>query len=128
MNIPPNGNGKLNEYEIFKSDTMDKYLYDDEEDNKFYRNVKNQNFMTDVYSSDSESYEGDQEDNDIYEEKDFYQDKNNKKGDQNPDKIKIPNYRNRFLQNSRIKSNFIVDRPSRQFDCLKNEKKTLKDF
>ena len=128
LNIPPNGNGKLNEYEIFKSDTMDKYLYDDEEDNKFYRNLKNQNFMTDVYSSDSESYEGDEEDNDIYEEKDFYQDKNNKKGDQNPDKIKIPNYRNRFLQNSRIKSNFIVDRPSRQFDCLKNEKKTLKDF
>ena len=126
LNIPPNGNGKLNEFEIFKSNTLDKYLYDDEEDNKFYTNLKNQNFKTDVYSSDSESYEGDNEDNDFYDENDH--NKFNKFGDQNPDKVKIPNYKNHFFQNCRVKTNFIVDRPSTQFNFLKKDKKALKDY
>ena len=69
-----------------------------------------------VYSSDSELYGADDEDNDKYDDsKDFGEDDS---GDDNPDKIIIPNFNNSFAEYGQFVDLTSLDRANPQFDKI----------
>ena len=74
---------------------------------------KKENMDREVYSSDSELYGGDNEDNDkgdIYNEFD-----DDDSGDDNPDKINIPNFNNSFAEYGQFVDLTSLDRANPQF-------------
>ena len=136
LNIPTNDDGRLNDFEVLKMNMDDGYLFDEEDELSYYKNELNWDFKKDVFISDSDLNEADNEDNDKYDNKtDFFLDKNDKKGDQNPDKI-IRNknkIHKKKRKNSKNKRKFnlknIVDKPNTQFNCINknnnNNKKSI---
>ena len=134
LNIPTNDDGRLNDFEVLKMNMDDGYLFDEEDELSYYKNELNWDFKKDVFISDSDLNEADDEDNDIYNNKaDFFLDKNDKKGDQNPDKI-IRNKTNKKKKKSskgkrKINLKNIVDKPNTQFNCInKNKNKNKKSI
>ena len=72
----------------------------------------------DVYSSDSELNEGDREDNDKKAKIQDDEDDDTQLGDNNPDKINIPNYNNSFCMYGQFVDLTSLDQPNPQFDKL----------
>ena len=120
LNIPTNDDGKLNSYEILKMNLDDEYLFDEEDEYSYYKNELNLDFTKDVYLSDSELNEADDEDNDEYNE-------NNKIKEKNINKSKPINdinfkYNDKFFDKKKFNLNNIVDRPNTQFNCINKKK------
>ena len=120
LKMPSNFNYIMNEEEIKKNNINPK------KENKKANNHENSddevNENNDVYSSESELYKADDEDNNI---KDFYKENKNEEdsGDENPDKISIPNYNNSFAEYGQFIDLTNLDRANPQFDeILKSEK------
>ena len=81
---------------------------------------KNENIDKEVYSSDSELYPADDEDNDkgdIYSE--LAEDDS---GDDNPDKVIIPNFNNSFAEFEQFVELSSLDRANPQFDKIMKSK------
>ena len=98
----------------------DEYLFDEEDEYSYYKNELNLDFTKDVYLSDSELNEADDEDNDEYNE-------NNKIKEKNINKSKPINdinfkYNDKFFDKKKFNLNNIVDRPNTQFNCINKKK------
>ena len=92
LTMPPNYDYRMSDTEIFKMNMRENLLgnyYDIDE-----RKKDKENDDRDVYSSDSELNEADCEDNDKKAKIQDDEDDDTQLGDNNPDKINIPNYNN----------------------------------
>ena len=119
LKMPSNFNYFMNEEEINKNNNKEKKGKNNI--NNYDNSDKEMNENNDVYSSDSELYKADDEDND---KKDFYKEYKDEEdsGDENPDKINIPNYNNSFAEYGQFIDLTNLDRANPQFDeILKNE-------
>ena len=116
LSMPPNYDYLMSETEIFKMD-MKENLLGKNNDNDDTGNISDDR---DVYSSDSELNEADREDNDTKELvlKNDDDDDDIQLGDQNPDKINIPNYNNSFCMYGQFVDLTSLDQPNPQFDKL----------
>ena len=75
----------------------------------------------DVYESDSELYGADDEDNGLSDkkaEKEFEEDDS---GDNNPDKVLIPNFNNSFAEYGQFIDLTSLDKANPQFDEIMNQ-------
>ena len=95
LNMPNVDNGKLNDYDILRLDLNDDFFLDESDYyDKYYKNELNFDLSKDVYDSDEELNEGDDEDNMNYENKECF-----------------VNY-----------DNDIIDRPNTQFNVINRNK------
>ena len=79
-------------------------------------------FEKDVYDSDDELYGADDEDNALSDkkaEKEFEEDDS---GDDNPDKVLIPNFNNSFAEYGQFVDLTSLDRANPQFDKIMEHK------
>ena len=116
LKMPNCDSGKLSEFDVFKMNVDEDYLYDGiEEFNYYYKNENNLDFKRDVYDSDENLYEGDDEDNSEYElNKNNYKNKlKNIKNNNNNDKDSFDN-----------EYDIEFDRPNTQFNCINQDKNT----
>ena len=116
LKMPNCDSGKLSEFDVFKMNVDEDYLYDGiEEFNYYYKNENNLDFKRDVYDSDENLYEGDDEDNSEYElNKNNYNNKlENIKNNNNNDKDSFDN-----------EYDIEFDRPNTQFNCINQDKNT----
>ena len=116
LKMPNCDSGKLSEFDVFKMNVDEDYLYDGiEEFNYYYKNENNLDFKRDVYDSDENLYEGDDEDNSEYElNKNNYKNKlENIKNNNNNDKDSFDN-----------EYDIEFDRPNTQFNCINQDKNT----
>ena len=116
LKMPNCDSGKLSEFDVFKMNVDEDYLYDGiEEFNYYYKNENNLDFKRDVYDSDENLYEGDDEDNSEYElNKNNYMNKlENIKNNNNNDKDSFDN-----------EYDIEFDRPNTQFNCINQDKNT----
>ena len=116
LKMPNCDSGKLSEFDVFKMNVDEDYLYDGiEEFNYYYKNENNLDFKRDVYDSDENLYEGDDEDNSEYElNKNNYKNKlENIKNNNNDDKDSFDN-----------EYDIEFDRPNTQFNCINQDKNT----
>ena len=112
LTMPADFDFKISEIEIEKMKMIknNKKVENEEEEDK------KDNLDREVYSSDSELYGGDNEDNDkgdIYNE--FNDDDS---GDDNPDKINIPNFNNSFAEYGQFVDLTSLDRANPQFNKI----------
>ena len=116
LKMPNCDSGKLSEFDVFKMNVDEDYLYDGiEEFNYYFKNENNLDFKRDVYDSDENLYEGDDEDNSEYElNKNNYKNKlENIKNNNNNDKDSFDN-----------EYDIEFDRPNTQFNCINQDKNT----
>ena len=110
LNMPADFDYKISEIEIEKRKMIDNNKFVEEnEDKKKDINEK------DVYESDSELYGADDEDNGLSDkkaEKEFEEDDS---GDDNPDKVLIPNFNNSFAEYGQFVDLTSLDRANPQF-------------
>ena len=133
FNIPTEDDGKLNDTEILKMNMDDEYLFDEKDELSYYKNELNYDLSNNIYSSDTELNEADDEDNDNYSEKnnDNNIDKSNKKI---KDKKKIKAIFHKEEKSFYDKKKYILknvkDRPNTQFNRInKNKnKKTILSY
>lgn len=125
LNMPPNFDYLLNEENIEKINGNTKnnllnIIKDDDDDNDENDNDNaNINKQKDV---DSDLYEADDEDNDKGNDARDFKDEDDS-GDENPDKILIPNFNNSFAEYGQFIDLTNLDRANPQFDpILKTEK------
>ena len=113
LNMPADFDYKISEIEIEKRKMIDNNKFVEEnEDKKKDINEK------DVYESDSELYGADDEDNGLSDkkaEKEFEEDDS---GDDNPDKVLIPNFNNSFAEYGQFVDLTSLDRANPQFDKI----------
>ena len=113
LNMPADFDYKISEIEIEKRKMIDNNKFVEEnEDKKKDINEK------DVYESDSELYGADDEDNGLTDkkaEKEFEEDDS---GDDNPDKVLIPNFNNSFAEYGQFVDLTSLDRANPQFDKI----------
>ena len=113
LNMPADFDYKISEIEIEKRKMIDNNKFVEEnEDKKKDINEK------DVYESDSELYGADDEDNGLTDkkaEKEFEEDDS---GDNNPDKVLIPNFNNSFAEYGQFVDLTSLDRANPQFDKI----------
>ena len=116
LSMPPNYDYLMSEAEIFRMDMKENLLGKSGENEESNTNDDDR----DVYSSDSELNEGDREDNDKKELNlnNDDDDDDTQLGDQNPDKINIPNYNNSFCMYGQFVDLTSLDQPNPQFDKL----------
>jgi len=117
LNMPADFDYKISEIEIEKRKMIDNNKFVEEnEDKKKDINEK------DVYESDSELYGADDEDNGLTDkkaEKEFEEDDS---GDDNPDKVLIPNFNNSFAEYGQFVDLTSLDRANPQFDKIMKHK------
>ena len=117
LNMPADFDYKISEIEIEKRKMIENNKFVEEnEDKKKDINEK------DVYESDSELYGADDEDNGLSDkkaEKEFEEDDS---GDDNPDKILIPNFNNSFAEYGQFVDLTSLDRANPQFDKIMKHK------
>ena len=125
LNMPPNFDYLLNEENIEKVNGNTKnnllnIIKDDDDDNDENDNDNaNINKQKDI---DSDLYEADDEDNDKGNDARDFKDEDDS-GDENPDKILIPNFNNSFAEYGQFIDLTNLDRANPQFDpILKTEK------
>ena len=109
LNMPADFDCHISEIEIEKRKMIESNKKKEEEEK-----VDNDN--REVISSDSELYAGDDEDNDkgnIYDDLDA-----DDSGDDNPDKILIPNYNNSFAEYGQFVDLTSLDRANTQFEKI----------
>ena len=113
LNMPADFDYKISEIEIEKRKMIDNNKFVEEnEDKKKDINEK------DVYESDSELYGADDEDNGLTDkkaEKEFEEDDS---GDDNPEKVLIPNFNNSFAEYGQFVDLTSLDRANPQFDKI----------
>ena len=113
LNMPADFDYKISEIEIEKRKMIDNNKFVEEnEDKKKDINEK------DVYESDSELYGADDEDNGLTDkkaEKEFEEDDS---GDDNPDKVLIPNFNNSFAEYGQFVDLTSLDRANPQFNKI----------
>ena len=113
LNMPADFDYKISEIEIEKRKMIENNKFVEEnEDKKKDINEK------DVYESDSELYGADDEDNGLSDkkaEKEFEEDDS---GDDNPDKVLIPNFNNSFAEYGQFVDLTSLDRANPQFDKI----------
>ena len=133
FNIPTEDDGKLNDTEILKMNMDDEYLFDEKDELSYYKNELNYDLSNNIYSSDTELNEADDEDNDNYNEKN--NDKNNDKSNKKiKDKKKIKAIFHKEEKSFYDKKKYILknvkDRPNTQFNRInKNKnKKTILSY
>ena len=117
LNMPADFDYKISEIEIEKKKMIESNKLKDETEEK-----KDNNNDKDVYSSDSELYGADDEDNNLSDkntEKEFEEDDS---GDDNPDKIHIPNFNNSFAEYGKFVDLTSLDRANPQFDKIMKPK------
>ena len=123
LKMPANFDYLMSDIEIEKMNMIesakDNLINTNKDDNN--ENDSNSKYR-DIFSSDTELYEADDEDNskgDVYNE--FKNDEES--GDENPDKIIIPNFNNSFAEYGQFIDLTNLDRANPQFDeILKKEK------
>ena len=117
LNMPADFDYKISEIESEKRKMIDNNKFVEEnEDKKKDINEK------DVYESDSELYGADDEDNGLTDkkaEKEFEEDDS---GDDNPDKVLIPNFNNSFAEYGQFVDLTSLDRANPQFDKIMKHK------
>ena len=116
LTMPPNYDYRMSDTEIFKMNMRENLLgnyYDIDE-----RKKDEENDDRDVYSSDSELNEADCEDNDKKAKIQDDEDDDTQLGDNNPDKINIPNYNNSFCMYGQFVDLTSLDQPNPQFDKI----------
>ena len=117
LNMPADFDYKISEIEIEKRKMIDNNKFVEEnEDKKKDINEK------DVYESDSELYGADDEDNGLTDkkaEKEFEEDDS---GDDNPEKVLIPNFNNSFAEYGQFVDLTSLDRANPQFDKIMKHK------
>lgn len=107
LSMPPNFNYLMSEWELQKMNL----IINTKEQNKQDEVDRTFNDDEDVYEDENELYEGDSEDNSDYEESE-----ESFSGDDNPDKIIIPNYNNSFAHYGQFVNLSALDRANPQFD------------
>ena len=121
LKMEDNFDVKMNEVEIAKMNLIENLK------NEEIENEKNNNFLNDddsdndrqVYTSESEINEGDNEDNSEYDNEFSDEDKeSNESGDENPDKVNIMNFNNSFAQYGQFVDLTSLDRANPQFDQI----------
>ena len=116
LTMPPNYDYRMSDTEIFKMNMRENLLgnyYDIDE-----RKKDKENDDRDVYSSDSELNEADCVDNDKKAKIQDDEDDDTQLGDNNPDKINIPNYNNSFCMYGQFVDLTSLDQPNPQFDKI----------
>ena len=116
LTMPPNYDYRMSDTEIFKMNMRENLLgnyYDIDE-----RKKDKENDDRDVYSSDSELNEADCEDNNKKAKIQDDEDDDTQLGDNNPDKINIPNYNNSFCMYGQFVDLTSLDQPNPQFDKI----------
>ena len=111
LKMPADFDYKISEIEIEKKKMIENNIIKEE-----YEKEKNDVIDREVYSSDSELYGADDEDNgkgDIYSELD-----DDDSGDDNPDKILIPNFNNSFAEYGQFVNLTSLDRANPQFNKI----------
>ena len=119
LSMPPNFDYKISDIEIEKKKII--------EDNKITEKDENEDNnidMRDVYSSDSSVYGGDidDDDNDKYGNNKKDEEEFDDSGDDNPDKILIPNFNNSFAEYGQFVDLVSLDRENPQFDKIMKKK------
>ena len=119
LSMPPNFDYKISDIEIEKKKII--------EDNKIVEKEENEDNnidMRDVYSSDSSVYGGDidDDDNDKYGKNKKDEEELDDSGDDNPDKILIPNFNNSFAEYGQFVDLVSLDRENPQFDKIMKKK------
>ena len=117
LNMPPDFDYKISEIEIEKKKMIENNLIKDENEEK-----KKDNEEKDIYESDSELFGADDEDNNLSDkkaEKEFEEDDS---GDDNPDKVLIPNFNNSFSEYGQFVDLTSLDRANPQFDKIMKHK------
>ena len=123
LKMEPNFDVKMNDVEITKMNFFENIK------NEEMENEKNNNFLYDddsdndrqVYTSESEVNEGDDEDNSEYDVEFSEDDKESEEsGDENPDKVNIMNFNNSYAQYGQFVDLTSLDRANPQFDNIMN--------
>ena len=117
LNMPADFDYKISEIEIEKRKMIENNKIVEENEDK-----KKDNDEKDVYDSDSELYGADDEDNGLSDkkaEKEFEEDDS---GDDNPDKVLIPNFNNSFAEYGQFVDLTSLDRANPQFDKIMKHK------
>ena len=117
LNMPADFDYKISDIEIEKKKMIESNISKEENEEK-----KKDIFEKDVYDSDSELYGADDEDNnksDKNTEKEFEEDDS---GDDNPDKVLIPNFNNSFAEYGQFVDLTSLDRANPQFDKIMTHK------
>ena len=123
LKMEPNFDVKMNDVEIAKMNFFENIK------NEEMENEKNNNFLYDddsdndrqVYTSESEVNEGDDEDNSEYDVEFSEDDKESEEsGDENPDKVNIMNFNNSYAQYGQFVDLTSLDRANPQFDNIMN--------
>jgi serine/threonine protein kinase len=130
LKMEPNFDVKMNDVEITKMNFFENIK------NEEMENEKNNNFLYDddsdndrqVYTSESEVNEGDDEDNSEYDVEFSEDDKESEEsGDENPDKVNIMNFNNSYAQYGQFVDLTSLDRANPQFDNIINGNDENKD-
>jgi len=117
LNMPADFDYKISEIEIEKRKMIENNKFVEEnEDKKKDINEK------DVYESDSELYGADDEDNGLSDKKGEKEFEEDDSGDDNPDKILIPNFNNSFAEYGQFVDLTSLDRANPQFDKIMKHK------
>ena len=117
LNMPADFDYKISEIEIAKRKMIENNKMIEENEDK-----KKDVIDKDVYESDSELYGADDEDNGLSDpniEKEFEEDDS---GDDNPDKVMIPNFNNSFAEYGQFVDLTSLDRANPQFDKIMKHK------
>ena len=117
LNMPADFDYKISEIEIEKRKMIENNKMIEENEDK-----KKDVIDKDVYESDSELYGADDEDNGLSDpniEKEFEEDDS---GDDNPDKVMIPNFNNSFAEYGQFVDLTSLDRANPQFDKIMKHK------
>ena len=70
LKMPNFDDGKMSSYDVLRMSLYGEYLFDERDDEYYYKNELNNDFHKDVYDSEEELNEGDDEDNDEYNDND----------------------------------------------------------
>jgi len=117
LNMPADFDYKISEIEIEKRKMIENNKMIEENEDK-----KKDVIDKDVYESDTELYGADDEDNGLSDpniEKEFEEDDS---GDDNPDKVMIPNFNNSFAEYGQFVDLTSLDRANPQFDKIMKHK------
>jgi len=124
LKMEDNFNVKMNEVEIAKMNLIENLKNEQMENEKFNDILSDddEDNNRQVYSSDSEIGEGDNEDNSEYDNEFSDEDESWNSSDENPDKVNIMNFNNSFAQYGQFVDLTSLDRSNPQFDKILGRK------
>ena len=117
LNMPADFDYKISEIEIEKKKMIESNRIKEENEEK-----KKDIFEKDVYDSDDELYGADDEDNALSDKKADKEFEEDDSGDDNPDKVLIPNFNNSFAEYGQFVDLTSLDRANPQFDKIMEHK------